>query len=230
MSNVPRGTMPVAPDPDQPVEVEPEPAFAADLFGDSIDLARRFVADLAEHGIERGLIGPLEPARLWTRHVINSALLAPLLRPGRVGDLGSGAGLPGLVLALARPDVQLVLIEPMERRVAWLQEESDRLGLTNVEVVRARAEEARVAPLNQITARAVKAFSGLIPMAVPLLAPGGELIFLKGASAQAEIEAAAKPIRRFHLHNVEVITLGEPWGTESTNVIRASLVTEVAPG
>jgi 16S rRNA (guanine527-N7)-methyltransferase len=144
--------------------------------------------------------------------------------------LGSGAGLPGLVLALARPDVQLVLIEPMERRVAWLQEESDRLGLTNVEVVRARAEEARVAPLNQITARAVKAFSGLIPMAVPLLAPGGELIFLKGASAQAEIEAAAKPIRRFHLHNVEVITLGEPWGTESTNVIRASLVTEVAPG
>ena len=113
-----------------------------EIFGDRIDLARQFTAASAEHGEERGLIGPLEPPRLWTRHVLNSAVIAPLFS-GRVGDVGSGAGLPGLVLAIARPDVEWVLIEPMERRVAWLTEQVDALGLDNVEVVRARAEDWR---------------------------------------------------------------------------------------
>ncbi|HTN56793.1 MAG TPA: RsmG family class I SAM-dependent methyltransferase, partial [Protaetiibacter sp.] len=125
-------------------ELEAEPAIAASLFGDRIELARQFTADLAREGETRGLIGPLEPPRLWSRHVVNSALVAPLLRSGRVGDVGSGAGLPGLVLAIARPDVALVLIEPMERRVDWLTEEADALGLDNVEVVRARAEDAQL--------------------------------------------------------------------------------------
>ena len=107
--------MTAAHSPDVPLEAEP-PAAAA-LFGDSIDLARRFTADLAQYGEELGLIGPVELPRLWSRHILNSALLAPLLRPGRVGDVGSGAGLPGLVLAIARSDVDFVLIEPMERRV-----------------------------------------------------------------------------------------------------------------
>src|SRR6185312_4768580 len=110
------------------------------------DLARRFTADLAQYGEELGLIGPVELPRLWTRHILNSVLLAPLLRPGRVGDVGSGAGLPGLVLAIARPDVDFVLIEPMERRVEWLEHESSSLGLDNVEVVRARAEEVEFSP------------------------------------------------------------------------------------
>src|SRR6478609_9281397 len=138
--------------------LEVEPAVAAELFGDRIGIARAFAANLAKHGEELGLIGPLELPRLWTRHILNSVIMAPLLKPGRVGDIGSGAGLPGLVLAIARPDVDFVLIEPMERRVAWLQSQSDELGLTNVEVVRARAEEAKLSPLlDQVTARAVSA-------------------------------------------------------------------------
>src|SRR6188474_442657 len=108
---------------------EREPAVAADLFGDRIDAARSFTAQLVARGEELGLIGPLEPPRIWTRHILNCALLAPLLRPGLVGDVGSGAGLPGLVLAIARPDVEFVLIEPMERRVDWLVAESAALGL-----------------------------------------------------------------------------------------------------
>ncbi|MBU1587845.1 MAG: 16S rRNA (guanine(527)-N(7))-methyltransferase RsmG, partial [Actinobacteria bacterium] len=143
--------------------LEAEPVVAASLFGDRIDLARAFTNDLARRGEELGLIGPLELPRLWSRHIINSVLVAPLLRPGRVGDIGSGAGLPGLVLAIARPDVQLVLIEPMERRVDWLVSEANELGLDNVEVLRARAEEAPQETLDQVTARAVSALSKLIP-------------------------------------------------------------------
>ena len=103
------------------IVVEPEPAAAALLAGDRIETLRAFAANLAAFGEERGLIGPLEPPRLWSRHILNSAIMAPLLRPGRVGDIGTGAGLPGLVLAIVRPDVDFVLIEPMERRVAWLR-------------------------------------------------------------------------------------------------------------
>ena len=109
--------------------LEPEPAAAAELFGEHLDAGRAFTAALARHGEELGLIGPLELPRLWTRHVLNSALVAPLLRPGRVGDVGSGAGLPGLVLAIIRPDVSFTLIEPMERRVAWLERQVDELEL-----------------------------------------------------------------------------------------------------
>jgi 16S rRNA (guanine527-N7)-methyltransferase len=171
--------------------VESEPAAAASLFGAQLDLARRFTANLAEQGEERGLIGPLELPRLWSRHILNCAIVAPLLRRGVVGDVGSGAGLPGLVLAIARPDVSFVLIEPMERRVAWLTEQVDELGLANVSVVRDRAEDAHLtAPLDQVTARAVSAFRKLIPLTAPLLRPGGELVLMKGAGATAEIDAA----------------------------------------
>lgn len=203
--------------------LEEEPPVAASLFGDRIELARRFTEDLAREGETRGLIGPLEPPRLWTRHVLNSALVAPLLRPGRVGDIGSGAGLPGLVLALARPDVQLVLIEPMERRVEWLLEEADALGLQNVEVVRARAEEARLAaPLDQVTARAVSALSKLIPITAPLVRSGGELVFMKGARVDEEIVAAEKAIRKAGLRDVRVEVLGEGVVSEPTRVFRAT--------
>jgi 16S rRNA (guanine527-N7)-methyltransferase len=156
--------------------------------------------------------------------VLNSALLAPLLKPGRVGDIGSGAGLPGLVLAIARPDVQFVLIEPMERRVDWLLHESSELGLDNVEVVRARAEEAKLTPwLDQATARAVSALSKLIPLTVPLVRSGGQLLFLKGASVGAEVDAAAKAIRKARLTDVEVLTLGEGLVAEVTRVFRATV-------
>lgn len=202
--------------------VEPEPAVAATLFGDRLDLARSFTADLAAQGEERGLIGPLELPRLWTRHVLNCAIVAPLLRPGRVGDVGSGAGLPGIVLAIARPDVTMVLIEPMERRVAWLSEQVSSLGLTNVDVVRGRAEDVRLnQPLDQVTARAVSAFRKLLPLTAPLVRDGGELVLMKGAGASAEVEAAANEMRRFQVHDAEVITLGEGVLADVTRVIRA---------
>ncbi|TFB49848.1 16S rRNA (guanine(527)-N(7))-methyltransferase RsmG [Cryobacterium tagatosivorans] len=205
-------------------QLEVEPAAAAGLFGDRIDVARAFAHNLADQGEIRGLIGPLELPRLWSRHILNCAIVAPLLRPGVVGDVGSGAGLPGLVLAIARPDVSFVLIEPMERRVAWLNDQVGALGLENTTVLRARAEDVRLErPLDQVTARAVSAFRTLIPLTAPLLRPGGEMVLMKGAGAQGEIDAAAKAIRKYRLSNVEVITLGEGVLQEVTRVIRATV-------
>jgi 16S rRNA (guanine527-N7)-methyltransferase len=204
------------------IMIEPEPTVASQLFGDRIEVVREFAAQLGNRGEELGLIGPLEPLRLWTRHIINSVLVAPLLRAGVVGDIGTGAGLPGLVLAIARPDVEFVLIEPMERRVAWLEEQKAHLNLTNVVVRRARAEEvAQEFTMDQVTARAVSAFAKLIPLTVPLVRTGGELVLMKGANAGREVDAASKAIRKYHLEDVEVLTLGEGQVEEVTRVIRA---------
>ncbi|GEK80390.1 16S rRNA (guanine(527)-N(7))-methyltransferase RsmG [Agrococcus baldri] len=207
-----------------PPVLESEPSAAAALFGDRIELARSFTASLAEQGETLGLIGPRELPQLWSRHILNSALLAPLLR-GRVGDVGSGAGLPGLVLAIARPDVELTLIEPMERRTDWLQSEVDRMALPNVRVLRARAEDlhgnGQLLPLDQVTARAVSALRTLIPLTAPLVRSAGELILLKGGRAQDEIAAAQKVIRKHRLQDVEVLELGGEHGLETTRVVRA---------
>lgn len=204
--------------------LETEPSAAATVFGEQLDLGRAFTTNLATHGEELGLIGPLELPRLWTRHVLNCAIVAPLLRPGLVGDVGSGAGLPGLVLAIARPDVNFVLIEPMERRVAWLTSQVQELGLSNVEILRARAEETkREGSFDQVTARAVSALRTLLPLTAPLLKPGGELVLMKGAGAQAEIGAAEKAIRKYKLSSVEVLVLGEGILSEETRVIRATV-------
>lgn len=206
------------------MELEPEPRVAQALFDDRIDVARAFTRNLAEQGETLGLIGPLELPRLWTRHVLNSAIIAPMLRPGRVGDVGSGAGLPGLVLAIARPDVSFVLIEPMERRVAWLTDQVSVLSLENVSVIRARAEDVVLSePLDQATARAVSALRTLIPLTAPLVRPGGELVLMKGAAAEREVDAAAKVIRKYRLHDVEVLTLGDGVLDEVTRVIRATV-------
>lgn len=210
--------------PDAPA-LESEPAVAATLFGDRIDVARSFTNELARRGEELGLIGPLELPRLWTRHILNSALVAPLLEAGgSVGDVGSGAGLPGLVLAIARPDVSMTLIEPMERRVEWLRGEADRLGLENVTVVRARAEDvADEVVLDQVTARAVSALSKLIPLTVPLVRSGGQLILMKGARVDDEVAAARKVILRKRLEDVEVLELGVGVVEETTRVFRATV-------
>jgi len=203
--------------------LEVEPDAAAALFGAQLEKARRFTAALAAEGELRGLIGPLELPRLWTRHVLNSAVVAPLFE-GRVADIGSGAGLPGLVLAIARPDVHFTLIEPMERRVVWLREQSASLRLDNVEVLRARAEEVRAADgFDAVTARAVSALRTLIPITVPLLRAGGELVLLKGAGAPAEIEAARKQIQRARLVDVRVEVLGADLLADPTRVVRATL-------
>ena len=204
--------------------IEPEPEVAASLFGDRIELAREYTRELGERGEELGLIGPLEAARLWSRHVLNCVLPAPLLRPGLVGDIGSGAGLPGIVLAIARPDVEFVLVEPMERRVEWLRSESERLGLGNVRVERARAEDAPlIERLDQVTARAVSSLTKLIPITAPLARRGGELLFMKGARVADEVTAAAKQIRAARLSRVEVLVLGEGIVPEATRVFRATV-------
>jgi len=205
--------------------LELEPAGAAQVFGDRLALARQFAADLATYGEPLGLIGPLEVGRLWSRHIINCGVVAPFLfANARVADVGSGAGLPGLVLAIARPDVSMTLIEPMERRTDWLRDEVARLGLNNVTVLRARAEDARDAgPFDQVTARAVSALAKLIPLTAALLRPGGELILLKGSRVADEIGAAAAVLRRHRVSNIEVRELGQGIVPEVTRLFRATV-------
>lgn len=207
------------------IALEPEPAVAAEIAGDRIDVLRAFAEDLGERGEILGLIGPLEPSRLWTRHLLNSALLAPLIRAGgSVADIGTGGGMPGLVLAIVRPDAHFRLIEPMERRCIWLNEQIDRLGLTNVEVKRGLAEEFHDAfEVDQVTARAVTALRKLVPLAAPLVRDGGELLLLKGVSVEQEIAAAEKQIRKFRLSNIAVDELGVGQLAETTRVFRASV-------
>jgi 16S rRNA (guanine527-N7)-methyltransferase len=200
--------------------VEDEPAVARQVFGDQIDKARRFTANLSASGEERGLIGPLEPPRLWTRHVLNSAIAAPLFH-GSAADVGSGAGLPGLVLAIARPDVEWTLVEPMERRVAWLTEQVADLELANVTVLRARAEEVEPKQFDVVTARAVSALRKLLPWTAPLVRDGGELALLKGQAAEAEIAAAQQQVKKYRLSDVRVEVLGEGVLAETTRVVRA---------
>jgi 16S rRNA (guanine527-N7)-methyltransferase len=203
--------------------VEAEPPVAQQVFGERLDVVRRYADDLGRLGVELGLIGPQEPQRLWTRHVLNCGLVAPLLRPGTtVADIGSGAGLPGLVLAASRPDCHFTLIEPMLRRTDWLESESERLGLDNVVVVRDRAESV-TARFDVVTARAVGAVKTLVPITAPLVAPGGELLLMKGAGVDAELGAATSVLRRFRLTEVRVEILGAGMATEETRVLRATV-------
>ncbi|MBK0418728.1 16S rRNA (guanine(527)-N(7))-methyltransferase RsmG [Leucobacter sp. CSA1] len=203
--------------------VEAEPAAAAELAGPRIDVLRSFADDLGRRGEELGLIGPLEPPRLWTRHLLNSAVLAPLIRDGaRVADIGTGGGMPGLVLAIVRPDARFLLIEPMERRCNWLNEQIERLRLDNVEVRRGRAEEFHGAfEVDQVTARAVTALRKLLPLTAPLLRDGGEMLFLKGTSVENEIAAAEKTLRKHRVSDVSVEELGGGLLSETTRVLRA---------
>jgi 16S rRNA (guanine527-N7)-methyltransferase len=183
----------------------PDPAAASairdtTLFGDRLPLARRYAEHLATTGVERGLIGPRETPRIWERHVLNCAVVAGLLPDGaRVVDVGSGAGLPGIPLALARPDARIVLVEPLARRVDWLREVIADLGVA-VEVERGRAEDdvvrRRWEGADVVTARAVAPLARLAAWCLPLLRPGGQLLAVKGASAADEVERDAAAVRR----------------------------------
>lgn len=205
------------------VEITPAELKAAEaIFGDRLDLAVRYVEHLATSGTERGLIGPREVPRLWSRHVLNCAVIEREIAQGsHVADVGSGAGLPGLCLAIARPDLELTLIEPLERRVIWLQEVVDDLGLENVTVMRTRAELA-VGMVNAdvVTARAVSALSNLAGLTIPLLGGKGEVVAIKGRSAGEEIAKAAKVIRKLGGVQTSVIVVGEDLLEEPTTVVR----------
>jgi len=209
------------------VEVEPEAAGL--LFGERIELARAFHDDLVAKGETLGLVGPREIDKLWTRHIVNSALLGPLLSGTTLADIGSGAGFPGLVVAIMRPDIHCVLIEPMERRATWLAEEAGALGLANVEVIRSRAEDVPTrVRCHTVTARAVSALKKLIPLALPLCEPGGQLLFLKGHRVDEEIQAAQKVLSAPPISSYEVVVAGPEWKTEETRIFRATLETPPA--
>lgn len=200
---------------------DPDPAVVAQVFAPGrLEVLQRYAALLASEGVLRGLIGPREVPRLWDRHLINCGLLAPLVPEGaRVADLGSGAGLPGLVLALARPDLEVTLIEPMARRAAFLSEACAALEAHHVTVVRGRAEDwTGPARFEVVTARAVAPLAKLLTWAMPLVAPGGMLLAMKGTSAQEEIAAAGDGLTAWRAQ-AEVVRFAVP-GASTATVVR----------
>jgi 16S rRNA (guanine527-N7)-methyltransferase len=199
---------------------EPAGAVAA-LFGDRAELARAFFVHLSTTAVTRGLIGPREVPRLWERHLLNCAAVAELVpMEAFLVDVGSGAGLPGIAIAIARPDVSVTLVEPLQRRVTWLEEVVADLGLENVTVCRARAEEVRgVIAADVATARAVAALPVLAGWCLPLVRPGGQLLAVKGRTAAEELDASVDELTRLGATGWEIRTCGETALAEPTTVV-----------
>jgi 16S rRNA (guanine527-N7)-methyltransferase len=206
-------------------ETPSTPAAARRAFSsERLPLAERYVELLATAGVERGLIGPREASRLWDRHVFNCLAVASLVAEGAtVADLGSGAGLPGLVLAIGRPDLEVTLVEPLQRRTSFLDEAIDELGLEQVRVVRSRAEELHGrAVYDVVTARALAPLSRLLGWGMPLVATTGVLLAMKGTSAADEVEAAAEPLRALRCARPEVLEVAGPDGSSTATVVRVA--------
>ncbi|WP_152188950.1 16S rRNA (guanine(527)-N(7))-methyltransferase RsmG [Georgenia satyanarayanai] len=206
--------------------VEPAPQSAARVFGEAWPQVEMFASLLVAEGELRGLIGPRELPRLWSRHLLNSSAVAPFVpRDARFADVGSGAGFPGVVVAIMRPDLDVHLIEPMERRTTWLEDVTRELALTNVTVVRARAEELHGSvTFDVVGARAVAALKKLVPWVAPLIAPSGRLVALKGERAAAEVEEAAKVLRQYRLADPAVHEVLVAGTDETTRVVTAHRV------
>ena len=203
---------------------ESEPAVAAVIFGDRLDLARRYAALLIRDSDTLGLLGPREMPKLWSRHILNSAVVSELVPDGvTVADVGSGAGLPGIPMAIAQPNAHFTLIEPMERRSDWLKAVVAELGLENVSVLRARAEEVGEV-FDLVTARAVSALPKLLRLTVPLTRHGGAIIALKGSKAAEEIEESKKLSKKLKIAGFEVIHTGAQILDETTLVVRTTLI------
>jgi 16S rRNA (guanine527-N7)-methyltransferase len=203
--------------------VPPVPEAAAAVFGEALPLAERYVARLASEGVTRGLIGPREVPRLWERHVLNSAAVAEAVPAGaRVVDVGSGAGLPGIPLGLARPDVALTLVEPMARRVEFLEEAVAELG-ARWAVVRGRAEErsvvSAVGAVDVVTARAVAALPRLVAWCRGLLRPGAQLVALVGARAVTQLPAMIPDLEAAGMREIHPRAVGAALGDAATTVV-----------
>lgn len=209
-----------------PEEIPGDPlsddAAVREYFGHAWPAVSGFHAMLTEEGVLRGLVGPREVSRLWARHLLNSAAAVPFLpETGRIVDLGSGAGLPGVVIAAMRPSCEVVLLEPMERRTDWLREVADRLSLDNVVVERARAEEVHGRLVaDAVTARAVAALDKLYRLALPLLRVGGVLVALKGDKAEQEVGEARHAGKKWGAGPAEVVLAPTIAGVDPTRVVR----------
>jgi 16S rRNA (guanine527-N7)-methyltransferase len=201
----------------------PEAARRA-FSSERLPLAERYVELLATAGVERGLIGPREAPKLWDRHVLNCLALTSLIAPGAaVADLGSGAGLPGLVLAIGRPDLTVTLVEPLQRRTIFLDEVIDELGLRDVRVVRGRAEDLHGRErFDVVTARALAPLVRLVGWALPLVAADGALLAMKGSSAAEEITAAAEALRELRCAPPEILQQAGPDGSSTATVVRVA--------
>jgi 16S rRNA (guanine527-N7)-methyltransferase len=201
--------------------VAPVPDSALKVFGSALSVAIRYADILATRGVAQGLIGPREVPRLWDRHLLNCAVVAELIteRSRTLVDIGSGAGLPGLVLAMVLPETAVTLLEPMERRCRFLAECVTELGLANVSVLRARAEEATLRA-DVATARAVAPLPRLAELAVGVVRPGGMVLAIKGRTAAQELADAGPVLRRIGARSAEVVHAGQGKVVPATTVVR----------
>jgi 16S rRNA (guanine527-N7)-methyltransferase len=212
-------------DPHVSRETPSTPEVARRAFpSDRLELAERYAELLATEGVVRGLIGPREAPRLWDRHLVNCALLGELIPDGAtVCDIGSGAGLPGLVLAVARADLSVTLVEPLLRRTTFLEEVADSLNLHNVEVVRGRADAVHgQRTFDVVTSRAVAPLERLLGWSMPLVSPTGALVAMKGSSVADEIETARDELVRWGCAEPEIRVLGEDWPVSPTVAVRVA--------
>jgi 16S rRNA (guanine527-N7)-methyltransferase len=204
------------------------------MFGPAIGLAERYAALLAGPAVEQGLIGPRETARLWDRHLLNCAAVAELIpNRGLVIDLGSGAGLPGIVLAMLLPEAEVVLLEPLARRASFLDESVRLLGLGNARVCRGRAEDqAGQLAGDVVTARAVAPLDRLAGLALGLTRPGGLVLAIKGAGAQQEVERARPVLDRLGARDVAVVHAGSGRVSPPPTIVRftAGATADSGPG
>ena len=203
-------------------DIEEMPPVVKERFPETWGQLALFTQVLADEGEKRGLIGPRELPRLWSRHILNCTAINEFIPEGAtVADIGSGAGLPGVVLAITRPDVHVTLVEPMERRIEWLYDVTEAINLEKAWIVRARAEELHDQDEFQVvTARAVAALDKLMRWTMPLVADGGKLLALKGERAKEEVDAALKVRRKFKVASTSVVEVPSLVPEESpTNVV-----------
>ncbi|MGW0332438.1 16S rRNA (guanine(527)-N(7))-methyltransferase RsmG [Streptomyces sp. NPDC003011] len=207
-------------------ELPPVPEQAREVFGDRFADAVRYAELLAEAGVQRGLIGPREVPRLWERHLLNCAVLSEVVPEGvTVCDVGSGAGLPGIPLALVREDLKITLLEPLLRRTTFLTEVVELLGLDHVTVVRGRAEEVmgKLTPVHVVTARAVAPLDRLAAWGIPLLRPYGEMLALKGDTAEEELKSAATALSKLGAVETSILHVGEGVVDPLSTVVRVEV-------